>query len=134
LNNTTGLSILLFLLILGFSKGLMAQSNSDNAYTVKPIWVEAKVLGILEQHDRLAVLQISRVDSSNEFHLSESSEILTEFVFGTKASDGDPKVPGVISGDNIRAEIHGKFNPSSGQWDYRVFRYFQIKQNGASKE
>lgn len=111
-----------------------AQPGSQEAAVIKPIWIKAEVIGILEQHDKLAVLQVSRVDSANEFNLATKSEILVEFVFGTSPSDGEPKIPGVKAGDTIRAEIHGKFNPGSGQWDYRVFRYAQLRRQDAGEE
>lgn len=121
-------------LLVVFSKESQAQSEVTGSYTIQPIWVEARVLGILENHDGLGVIQITRVDSANEFNLTVKSELLTEFVFGTESSDGDPKIPGVKSGDSIRAEIHGKFNPSSGQWDYRIFRYGQVRKPESGKE
>lgn len=112
--------ILLVVIIIGFSTILSAQKEAG---VIHPIWIEARVLGILEHHDALAVLQVLQVEATNEIHLARNSEILTEFVFGTKKSGGEPKLDGVKANMLIRAEIDGKFNPASGQWDYRVFRY-----------
>ncbi len=103
------------------------QHQNNNSYLLHPIWVEAEVIGILEHHSALAVLHITRVDSTNEINLSEDSEILSEFVFGTKPTEGDPKLVGIKQNMLIRAEIDGKFNSSSGQWDYRIFRYRSIE-------
>ena len=127
------MALLIALVCLAFPKNMKAQVENAQAYTIKPIWIEARVLGILEHHDRLAVIQVSKVDSSNKFMLRVNSEILAEFVFGTKASKGEPAVPGANAGDTIRAEIHGEFNPSTGQWDYRVFRYTRAKSSPEKK-
>lgn len=113
--------VFIAIMLTGFGNHLSAQENPLE-YRIHPIWVEARVLGILEDHNNLVVLQITGT-GVNDFNLGVNSEILTEFYFGTAPTDGDPKLAGVKSGDMIRAEIHGKFNPSSGQWDYRVFRY-----------
>ena len=113
--------MLCILMISASGTKMNAQVNPMD-YQIRPIWVEAQVLGILEDHNNLVVLQITGT-GVNEFNLGINSEILTEFYFGTTAIEGEPKLSGVKSGDIIRAEVHGKFNPSSGQWDYRVFRY-----------
>ena len=126
------LFISLILIIL--SPDFKAQTEGAASFTIKPIWIEARVLGLLEDHGRLAVIQVKQVASINEFNLAAKSEVLTEFIFGAEASDGDPKIPGVKSGDAIRAEIHGKFNPTSGQWEYRIFRYSQLKITESGKE
>lgn len=126
MNMQTRLYFLVALLI-SASSLLLGQSIANQATVLKPIWVEAKVLGILESHNALVVLQISRVDSTNNINLKAGSEVLVEFVFGTKKSDGEPKLPGVKPEQIIKAEIDGKFNHSSGQWDYRVFRYDSVK-------
>lgn len=105
---------------------LFAQVKENTPRLIEPIWVQAEVLGLLEHHEALGVVHILRVAPDNEIHLSEGSEVLVEFVFGTRSSEGEPKLAGVKAGMKMRAEIAGSFNPKSGQWDYRIFRYTPV--------
>lgn len=123
---TSSLRLLLFL-VLNFGFAISGFSQDKTARVIEPIWIQAQVVGTLEGHHSLAVIQVTDVDSNNTINLELQSEVLAEFVFGTKPRDGEPKLPGLKAGDLIRVEVDGVFNPSSGQWDYRAFRYRLLK-------
>ncbi len=90
---------------------------------IEPIMITARVVGVLEGNSNLAVLYITKVDTSNTIKLEANTEILARFHFGTKATKGDPELMGVKSGDLISAEIAGKIDKNSAQMDYTVLRY-----------
>ncbi len=90
---------------------------------IEPIMITARVVGVLEGNSNLAVLYITKVDTSNTIKLETNTEILARFHFGTKATKGDPELMGVKSGDLISAEIAGKIDKNSAQMDYTVLRY-----------
>ncbi len=109
---------LLFLLV-----AFAGYSQQMKMTKIEPVMITARVVGVLEGNSNLAVLYITKVDTSNNFALAPNTEILTKFHFGTKPTKGDPILPGVKSGDLISAEIAGELDKKSGQMDYLVLRY-----------
>ncbi len=112
-------SFTLLLLLVAFA----GYSQQMKMTKIEPVMVTARVVGVLEGNSNLAVIYITKVDTSNKFNLVVNTEILARFHFGTKATKGDPILPGVKSGDLIRAEIAGELDKTSAQMDYTVLRY-----------
>ncbi len=108
---------ILFILI-----AMAGYSQQMKMTKIEPTNITARVVGVLG-NSNLAVLYVTKVDTSNTYNLEENTEILTRFHFGTKATKGDPELPGVKSDDVIEAEIAGKLDKTSGQMDYTVLRY-----------
>lgn len=112
-------SFTLIILLVSFT----AYTQEMKMTKVEPTMVTARVVGVLEGNSNLAVLYVTKVDTSNKYNLEGNTEILTRFHFGTIATKGDPALPGVKSGDMISAEIIGKLDKTSAQMDYTVLRY-----------
>lgn len=114
--------IVLLMVCGGMSLTAQVEKSNGVVERIKPVVVKAEVVGILQGHKALAVLQIQKTDSVNALGLKPQQEILVEFVFGTQKTD-DPQLPGVKGGTLITAQLAGNFNPATGQHDYRVFKY-----------
>ena len=102
---------------------LNAQQDQRLLQRIETIPVKAKVIGVLQGYKSLAVLQVVDIDSGNTYNLQPQDEILVEFFFGTERTSGEPVLEGVKAGDLISAQISGKHNPGTGQYDYRLFKY-----------
>lgn len=122
---------ILILAFLGTGITASAQNSKARVVKIETVKITAKVVGILEGHKSLAVLQVLEADSGNAYDLEPAEEVLTEFYFGTAPTDGDPKLPGLSGGEVIVARIAGKPNPDTGQYDYRVFEYW-LQPKGSS--
>ncbi len=115
---------LLFLILIGLSDLAFAQTPVDSlpnparnrAVLLKPFTIEAKVISLLQGHDDIGVVQITKV-ATNPWNLKKGDEILVSFLIKPENSK---KVAG---GDLIRAETIGTMNKNTVQVDYRVLRY-----------
>lgn len=107
-------------LILG---GWSAQAQKAKVTQYHIEVVKAKVIGILEDNNRLAVLQIEQADTSSRYELQPKDEILVQFFYTTAPTKGEPKLAGVKSADRIMARLAGNYNPNTQQYDYLVFEY-----------
>ena len=109
--------LLFFLLTAGLGFG---QGKSVEILETFP--VNAEVVGLLEDHNKLAVLRILKVDS-NAYGLEKGSEILTEFYFTTGPMKNEAKLVGLSAGDKISVRLHARENRSRGRWDFMAFHY-----------
>ena len=98
------------------SYSLPEVNNGPKPALVKPFTIEAKVISFLQGHDKLAVLQVTKV-AENPWNLKTDDEILVTFLINPK----DSKEAG--SGDLIRAQAIGSMNKNTVQVDYRILRY-----------
>lgn len=99
--------------------------------------MEAKVVGILSGNPKLAVLYITKVDSTNEYGYKEGTEILAKFYFGTAPHKYEPILTGTKANDIIRAEVALQANRSNGNSENIVFKYTvisSVKENPSSEE
>lgn len=121
---TTLFSVLLSATIFGQSKGHFQE--------IKTISAKGEVIGTLEGIDNIAVISITSADTANADFSIDNQEILCTFQFGTKPTEGDPKLPGIKKGDVIRMELSGSRKYASEPWDYVVFRYWMVKGSPSS--
>ncbi|AEV34288.1 hypothetical protein Oweho_3337 [Owenweeksia hongkongensis DSM 17368] len=111
------------------SVSAFAQSEGK-VVQLKPINATGEVISVFEGADNIVLLKVTKADTAKaNFEINEI-EILCSFQFGTKPTNGDPKLPGVKAGDKIRMELTG--DRVGNQWNYRVFRYWEIKENSSS--
>ncbi|WP_417602188.1 hypothetical protein [Owenweeksia hongkongensis] len=119
------------LTICSLSVSIFAQSEGK-VVQLKPINATGEVISVFEGNDNIVLVKVTKADTAKaNFEINEN-EILCTFQFGTKPIDGDPKLPGVKAGDNIRMELTGNRDRVGNQWNYRVFRYWEIKENSSS--
>lgn len=102
--------------------------NQGKLEPIKPIKAEGEVIGTLEGMDNIAILKISKADTANAEFSIDNTEILCTFEFGTKPTNGDPKLEGIKKGDKVRVELYGSRQHEHEPWDYQVFRYWLIKE------
>lgn len=120
---------LFFLFLLG-AFSAKAQQTKLTRYHIEV--VKAKVVGILEGNDRLAVLQIEQADTAGRYKLHPQDEILVQFFYTVKPTTGEPRLSGITAGDRISARVAGTFNATTQQYDYLVFEYDVL--SGKKKE
>lgn len=106
--------------------------NKGHFQEIKTISAKGEVIGTLEGIDNIAIIKITSADTANADFSIDNQEILCTFQFGTKPTEGNPKLEGIKKGDNIRMELSGSRKHNSEPWDYVVFRYWQIKGNPSS--
>ncbi|WP_417608051.1 hypothetical protein [Owenweeksia hongkongensis] len=117
------------LTICSLSVSIFAQSEGK-VVQLKPINAIGEIISVFEGNDNIVLVKVTKADTAKaNFEINEN-EILCTFQFGTKPTDGDPKLPGVKAGDKIRMELAG--DRVGNQWNYRVFRYWEIKENSSS--
>ncbi|WP_417588659.1 hypothetical protein [Owenweeksia hongkongensis] len=97
---------------------------------LKPINATGEVISVFEGNDNIVLVKVTKADTANADFEINGNEILCSFQFGTKPTNGDPKLPGVKAGDKIRMELTG--DRVGNQWNYRVFRYWEIRENSSS--
>jgi len=99
---------------------------------INPVSATGEVISVFEGVDKIALVKITKADTAHaDFEITEN-EVVCTFEFGTKPTTGDPKLPGIKAGDKIRMEFVGTRDTESAPWNYRVFRYWEIKENPSS--
>lgn len=99
---------------------------------LNPINATGEVISVFEGANNIALIKITKADTAiADFEIIES-EVVCTFEFGTKPSNGDPKLPGIKAGDVIRMEFIGTRDVESAPWNYRVFRYWAVKESPSS--
>lgn len=106
--------------------GLLVCGQSKQIEMLETFPVNAEVVGLLEDDNKLAVLKILKVDS-NAYGLAQNSEILTEFYFTTRAMKNEEKLQGIAPGDTISVRLHARKNPLTRSWDFMAFHYVVIE-------
>ena len=131
MNTVTSKFSLALLLSCFISIATFAQSEGK-IVQLKPINATGEVISVFEGADNLVLVKITKADTAKaNFEINEN-EILCTFQFGTEPTSGDPKLPGVKAGKKIRMELVGNRDRTGTQWNYRVFRYWEVKENPSS--
>ena len=124
---------LFFSIIITCLLSFSAFGQQEGKYVqLKPINAIGEVISVFEGANNIALVKITKADTANaDFEITES-EVVCTFEFGTKPSNGDPKLPGIQAGDKIRMEFIATRDEASAPWNYRVFRYWEIKESPSS--
>ena len=99
---------------------------------LKPINAVGEVISVFEGTGNIALVKITKADTANADFKIIKNEVVCTFQFGTKPTNGDPKLPGIKAGDIIRMEFIGTRDKDNAAWDYQVFRYWKVKESPSS--
>ncbi|MDZ7847130.1 MAG: hypothetical protein U5L96_10365 [Owenweeksia sp.] len=109
--------ICIVLLMVCSGMTLTAQVNKPNGVVerIKPVVVEAEVVGILQGHKALAVLQIQETDTANAFGAQTSAGNTRGICIWHTENGGSSIARCKRRYTDLRPRLAGSFNPATGQ-------------------
>ena len=124
--------ILFLLLFTSVSICGIAQEAKPKYEKLDAVFLRAEIIGVLNGRSNLAVIQIKKVPKDNKYHFKTRDELLVDLAYMFTEESGKAIRLNVTKGDVIEAEILGRLQPQTGQYEYFVMRAFMSEAQGES--